>query len=194
MDINIIKSEINTNILGQTIEVYDIIDSTQSELKRRNNIANGTIIIAEEQSSGKGTHGRVWYSDSKNKNIAMSFVLFPNCNIKKLKNITMTIAECIIETFAKLYDVKLEIKVPNDIVINSKKIGGILTETRLQGERVVRLYVGIGINVLQEKFNDNIKQIASSIYNEFNIKCSREKVIAKFLNIFEARYLKMMED
>lgn len=194
IDKNIIKKKLTTKILGQNIETYDIIDSTQTEIKRRDNIKNGTVIITEEQTEGKGTHGRVWFTDSKDKNIAMSFVLFPNCNINKFGDITIIIAKCITETFWKLYNIKLDIKVPNDIVVHSKKIGGILTETRIQKEKVKKLYVGIGLNILQENFNDSIKSIASSIYNEFKVKCNREDIIANILNLFEIKYLKIVED
>lgn len=194
IDKKIIKNKLTTKILGRNIDIYDIIDSTQTKIKKEENIKEGTVIIAEEQTKGKGTHGRVWFTDSKYKNIAMSFVLFPNCNVSKFKSLTLIIAKCITETFLKLYNIKLDIKVPNDIMANSRKIGGILTETRIQNEEVKRLYIGIGINILQEKFNYNINDIASSIYNEFNIKCSREDIIASILNIFETKYLKILED
>lgn len=194
MNKNIIKNNLKTKIIGKEIVCYDIIDSTQEEVKRNSSLENGTVIIAERQTKGKGTHGRVWYTDTEYKNIAMSLILFPECKISKLKEITIIIAKCIVRTFEKLYNLNLEIKEPNDIVFNSKKIGGILVESKLVGEIVKKLYIGIGINILQQNFNSNIENVASSILNEFNIECNREKIIAEFFNIFEKEYLKLLED
>ncbi len=188
-----IKRNLNTSFLGQDIIVFDTIDSTQDEIKRRDDLRNGTVVIAESQTKGKGTHGRVWYTENSYKNIAMTFVLFPNDNISKFEDITVIIAKCIVKTFKKLYNINLDIKYPNDIVINSKKIGGILTETKVIGQNVEKLYVGIGLNILQEEFNTDIKNIASSIINEFKIKCVREDIISEFFNIFEREYLRLLE-
>lgn len=189
-----IKNNLETTFLGQNIIIFDTIDSTQDEIKRRNYLKNGTVIIAENQTKGKGTHGRKWYTETSGKNIAMTFVLFPNVHISKFKDITVIIANCIVKTFKKLYNINLDIKYPNDIVINFKKIGGILTETKVIGQNVKELYIGIGLNILQEDFNKDIVDIASSIINEFNIKCIREDVIAEFFNIFEVEYLKLLEE
>lgn len=89
-----------------------------------------------------GTHGRKWYTDEKN-NIAFSFVLQLNCEIEKLEGITFEIAETMVEVFKNLYQIGLSIKVPNDIVYKEKKLGGILTETKLSGELVKYVVIGI---------------------------------------------------
>ena len=89
-----------------------------------------------------GTHGKKWYTDIKD-NIAFSFYIEANCNIKKINGITLKIAKVIIKTFKKLYNIELKIKSPNDIVINNKKIGGILTQTKLNGEFVKYIVIGI---------------------------------------------------
>ena len=97
--------DLNTKFLGKNIEHYKEIDSTQSEIWRRiekNNIKNGTIILADIQTDGIGTHGRIWRTDEIN-NIAFSFVIKTNCNISKLDGITIQIAEILVEVFRKLY-------------------------------------------------------------------------------------------
>ena len=114
MDKKIIENNLKTEIIGKEIVCYDIIDSTQEEVKRNSYLGNGTVIIAERQTKGKGTHGRVWYTDTEYKNIAKSLILFPECKISKLKEITIIIAKCIVRTFEKLYNLKLQIKEPND--------------------------------------------------------------------------------
>lgn len=190
----LIYKKLNTKFIGRNIYTYDMLNSTQDEIKKKEDIANGSVIIAEIQSNGKGTHGRKWFTDEKNKNIAMTFVLYPNCEIKRIENITVIIAKCIVDSIYKLYNIKLDIKSPNDIVVNNKKIGGILTETKIVGQKVRAIYVGIGLNVLQEKFNAQLQDIASSIKNEFGIECVREDIISMFFNIFEKYYIKIIEE
>lgn len=136
---------LTTQFLGRNVIHKEEMDSTQLEIWRRvekNDIINGTMILADRQTKGKGTHGRKWYTEEKN-NIAFSFLLEPNCEIEKLEGFTLEIAETIIAVFRNLYDISLAIKFPNDIVYQDKKIGGILTETKLKGKIVKYMVVGI---------------------------------------------------
>lgn len=89
-----------------------------------------------------GTHGRKWYTEQEN-NIAFSFFIKTDCYVERLEGITLEIAETIVEVFKKLYNISLNIKFPNDIVYNGKKLGGILTETKLQGKKARYMVVGI---------------------------------------------------
>ncbi len=136
-----------------------------------------------------GTHGRVWHTDQTN-NIAFSFLINANCKVEQIEGITIEIANTILETFKVLYNIKLEIKYPNDIVVKGKKIGGILTETKTQGEFVRNIVIGIGINTNQEKFTKEIEEIASSIKKEFGIQVENMEVINKFCELFEAKIIK----
>lgn len=170
---------------------YKKIDSTQKEIWRRiekQDIENETIIMADIQTDGIGTHGRKWYT-SQEKNIAFSYVLFPNVEIEKIKNLTVEIAEIIVDIFRSIYRVSLDIKSPNDIMIKNKKIGGILTETKLQGEIVKVLVIGIGINTNQTIFDKEIEEIATSIANEFKVTVDNKLIMQEFLKQFEERVL-----
>ena len=91
----------------------------------------------------------------------------------------------VFQIFKEKYNIELSIKEPNDIVYNSKKIGGILTESKMSGEIVKYLVVGIGINTNKTKFNKEIKNIATSIKNEFNIEVDNFDFITEFCNRFE---------
>lgn len=155
---------LQTKYLARKCEYFETIDSTQSEIYRRINskIENGETVIANLQTNGNGTHGRKWYTD-EGGSIAFSMYIETNCNIKKLDGITIEIAKIILEIFKEKYNIELSIKEPNDIVYNSKKIGGILTESKMSGEIVKYLVVGIGINTNKTKFNKEIKNIATSI-------------------------------
>lgn len=192
---NKIKREKNLEkiqFLGSKTTYFEKIDSTQLEIERRikeNNIQNGEMVVAELQTNGMGTHGRTWYSEEKN-NIAFSFFIDAGCKIEKLNGFTNEIAETVVETFNDLYKIKLDIKNPNDIIYNNKKLGGILTETKVSADKVKHIIVGIGINTNQEKFNKNIEGIASSIKNEFDIDVDNKKVINKFCDLFQDKLIK----
>ncbi len=176
-----------TKTLGKEVFYYRKIDSTQKEIWRRivnEKIQNGTMIIADIQTAGIGTHGRTWYTSQKG-NIAFSICIFPNCKPENLKNITKAIAEILVDIFKDFYKIDIKIKSPNDLIINRKKVGGILTETRLNGENVKDLVIGIGINITKKDFEEEIKDTATSIYKEFKIKVDNERIITEFCNRFE---------
>ena len=103
---------------------YHKIDSTQLEIWRRieeNKIENKIVVIADIQTNGKGTHGRKWHTDEVN-NIAFSFFRQINCEIDKLDGLTTEMAQIILDIFKELYQIELQIKLPNDIFYNGKKV------------------------------------------------------------------------
>lgn len=110
--------------------------------------------------------------------------------MKNLDGITIEIARIILQVFKNLYNIELQIKEPNDIVYDNKKIGGILTETNLVGSLVKNLVIGIGINTNQLYFSDDIKEIATSIKEKFGIEIDNELVISEICNLFEKEYFK----
>lgn len=116
-----------------------------------------------------------------------------NCKIEKLEGITIEIAQTLIEIFEKLYHITLEIKYPNDIVVGTKKIGGILTQTRLKAGKVIDMVIGIGVNTNQEEFAEEIKDTATSIKKEFAIEIDNRKVISQFCNRFERKLEKRIK-
>ena len=187
--------KLKTNFLGRNIIYYKEIDSTQSEIWRlikNRNILNGTLVISEIQTKGKGTHGRIWHTDEKG-DIAFSFFVQMDCNITKLEGITIEIAKIINEIIEEQYNIKLEIKEPNDIVYKNKKIGGILTETKVVSENVKYLVIGIGINTKKQHFSKDIENIATSIKKEFNIDINTEEFISEFCNRFEKELYERIE-
>lgn len=180
---------LKTKFLGKEILEFEEIDSTQKELWRRienGNANNGCVVIAKNQTDGTGTHGRKWYTVPGN--ITFSFLIFPNCNIKKLENLTYKIAEILKKVFKDLYDISLDIKLPNDLMINGKKVGGILTETKLQGENVKVLVIGVGINTNITNFPCELEGKATSIKRELGIEVANFWPIFEFLNRFELNF------
>lgn len=195
LDIKKIEKELNTSFLCKNIIYQEELDSTQNEAKRiakNEEITNGTYIVTDKQTNGKGTQDRKWYG-GKYENICGTFVLKPNCHISKLKNLTIVISECIIKAIKNLYNIQLQIKYPNDVLCNSKKMAGILTESITQKEIVQYVFIGIGININQTIFHPEIAHIATSLKKEYNKNFSREKIISEFFNIFEKEYIELIK-
>lgn len=183
MDIEKIKRA-KTKYIGKQIKYFDEIDSTQIEAKRNiEKYRNGTVIIADIQTAGKGTHGRVWHT--KTDNIAMTIILKPEINIKKLEGFTVAIAENIQQAIKEIYGINLEIKLPNDLLLNNKKICGILTEVVTIKEIVKEIFIGIGFNVNEKEFPNDIFNIATSLYKETKQVYCREDIICKIIEDIE---------
>ena len=185
---------LKTEFLGKDFKYFETLDSTQNyikELDKENAIQNGTVICAGAQTAGIGTHERKWYT-SKGNNLAFTFVLYPECNIKKMENLTTILAESMVQTIKEVYGYELKIRKPNDIVFLERKMGGILTESITEGETIKKIFVGIGFNVNQEKFPGNLEKIATSLKKMFEGVFVCEDILARFLEIFEDKYLKLL--
>ena len=147
---------------------YKSIDSTQLEcwrLSKKKQITSGTMIISDVQTSAIGTHGRRWITNEKG-NIALSMYFKPESLVlEEIRDLPIEIAEFLIAQIYLLTGVNLEIKHPNDLMWNGKKVGGILVETKVQSGFVNEIVIGIGVNVMQKEFPDEIKEIATSINN-----------------------------
>ena len=187
-------NNLQTKFIGQDFKYFESIDSTQIYAKKidsENSAKDGTVIFSDIQTAGIGTHSKKWYT-GKGNNIAFTFVLYPDCKIKRFDRLTYMIAETMLEALQILYDINLQIKIPNDIIYNGKKIGGILTESVSHGEIVKKIFIGIGLNVNQDEFPGNLANIATSLKKEFGNEYDREKILKKFLELFEEKYVKLL--
>lgn len=176
-----------TKFLGRKRIYYPEIDSTQNEIWRRiekNTIENGLVVMAGRQTEGKGTHGRVWHTDEEG-DIAFSFYVETNCNMQDLEGLTKEIAEILVAIFWKKYKIQLEIKEPNDLMYHGKKLGGILTESKVQAGIIKYLVIGIGINTNKMHFSQDIQESATSIRKEFGVVVENDEILSKFYNQFE---------
>ena len=181
-----IKKILKTDVIAKNIKYYKKIDSTQILARKmaEEKTQNGTMVISEIQEKGIGTHDRKWYSENE-KNILFTIIIYPKCSIQELNHLTKDIAKCVVEAIDKICKIKTDIKEPNDIMLNGKKIGGILTQTISNGENIKYLLIGIGINVNSESFPEDLEKIATSLKKETGMEFSRENIIAEFCNIFE---------
>ena len=182
-----IKNYLNTECIGKNIIYFDSIGSTNSKAKElaEGGKVHGTVVISEEQTSGRGRIGRDWLSP-KYKGIWMSIILRPNIITENISKITLLGAAAVQKAIMKM-GVKTSIKWPNDIVINSKKVCGILTEMSGEIDHINYLVMGIGINVNLEKedITTDLKDVATSIKIESGKPMDRKLLLANILNIFE---------
>lgn len=182
-----------TTLIGKNIKYYEQITSTHIMAKQISlQDVNGTILLADLQTAGIGTKGRKWYT-GKGKNIAMTIILKPKCKIEKLKNLTKIIAITMKQAIQELYNYELTIKEPNDLLLNDKKICGILTEINTIAEHINYLLISVGFNVNEEEFSQETEKIATSLKKEYHKDFKREDIIIKFIEKLEDNILEEIE-
>lgn len=170
---------------GIPIKVYKTIGSTNTEAKllSMQGAGHGTVILSEEQTSGRGRMGRNFYSPSES-GIYMSIILKPDLNIADSVLITTAAAVAVCLAVDKFTNLGPEIKWVNDIYINGKKVCGILTEavTDIESGTVNGVIVGIGINVRAEAFPSELKEIAGSVFDSSENSHVRNRLAAEIIN------------
>lgn len=171
---------------------FDMIDSTNKKAKElaQQGCESGTLVTATEQNAGVGRSGRSWSSE-KETGIYMSMMLRPKIQVACVSSLTLLAAMAVAKAFEKQGILKEKtpcIKWPNDIVIHKKKICGILTELVLNGMEMDYIVIGIGINVTNQKFPEEIAQTASSILLETGVQIDKEQMIVDVWEAFEKYY------
>ncbi len=180
---NKIKNDLKTKLIGRHIVYFEETDSTNDLAKRNSHLDNGTVFIADTQTRGKGRLGREWVS-GKGMGVWLSILLKPQIPIDEVSKITLVAGVAACEAIG--YGAK--IKYPNDIVIGTKKVCGILTECSQSADGESYIVCGIGINVNQESFGGELKNKATSLYEITKQHLKREDIIRKLLEEFEKAY------
>jgi BirA family biotin operon repressor/biotin-[acetyl-CoA-carboxylase] ligase len=185
-----ITLDINTKIIGKKIFHFKTIDSTNqySRMLIKENIADGSIVVADTQTSGRGRINRKWSSPAGG--LWFSVILYPNINSKKGMIITMAASISVADSINKLYGLNTEIKWPNDILINGKKVCGILTEIETKKDEITNLIVGVGINV-NNRLDNELKNIATSLKIEIGHDLSITNLFRHILKNFDINYEKI---
>lgn len=162
----------------ELVTCLDSVDSTNSYLKRaaQSSAASGQIVIANSQTSGRGRLGRS-FTSSEGKGIYLSALFAPDCSPEEIANITAWTAVAVSKAIQNITNLKCGIKWVNDLVIENKKVCGILTEMSVEAEsgKVQHIIIGIGVNVhyKESDFPEEIRNIASSL------SCFSEKKISR---------------
>lgn len=191
---NEIKSRLSTNWIGTQTKYYDSIDSTNSEIKRLadQELPHGTLVVTDQQNAGKGRRGRSWDSPD-GVNIYMSLLLRPEFEPNRASMLTLVMALSVSKGIDEVCNCRTMIKWPNDIVLNKKKICGILTEMGLESDYIKYVVIGVGINANTEAFKEEIESTATSIRKETGILVQRAELINKIMEHFEANYATFLE-
>lgn len=186
---NELLSRRRTEWIGKDTLCYETIDSTNAQAKRlaEEGYGNGTLIVANYQEAGRGRRGRSWESPA-DTTISMSLLLKPDINPNNASMITLVAALAVSKAITQLTGLPAGIKWPNDIVMNGKKVCGILTEMSAQFDYVNHIVVGIGINVNTQDFPKEIRDMASSLYLQSGKMISRADLIEAVWEQFEIVY------
>ena len=178
-----------TNWAGREIFYYDVIDSTNIKAKQLAEEGHpaGTLVVAEKQETGRGRRGRSWDAPA-GSGIYMTLVLKPEINPNNASMLTLVAALAVAGGITKCTGTQAGIKWPNDIVMEGKKVCGILTEMSAQFDYVNHIVVGIGINVHNEHFPKEIEEMATSIYLQTGEHINRAALIEEILEQFEHYY------
>ena len=182
--INIFLKEENK---GLDIEVYKELDSTNVYAKQLavQGALHGTVVLAEEQTAGRGRRGRSFYSPGST-GIYMSIILRPNMEANEAILITTATSVAVAKAIETVTRIKTGIKWVNDIYIDEKKVAGILTEavTDFESGKIECVIVGIGINFSTPKnsYPDEIKEIATSLYENKPNDITRNQLVAEIIN------------
>jgi len=190
--------------IGNQIIKINSIDSTnnyaQELIKSKNTDANGTVIIADYQSAGRGQVENKWESEN-GKNLLISIVLYPQ-NLEAINQFILSKFVCLsIINYLKNKNITAQIKWPNDIYVNNKKIAGILIENSIQGNLIKHSIIGIGLNINQINFSEtlknpislaNILNIQSNLSLELDFLLKEFNILNEKLQILDFKYFDKM--
>ncbi|MYL55164.1 biotin--[acetyl-CoA-carboxylase] ligase [Pontibacillus yanchengensis] len=194
---NTIQWGMKTNWLGQRLIHKSSVTSTQilAHQAAQEGAPHGTIVIADEQTNGRGRLNRSWHSH-KGDGIWMSIVLRPTFEPYKSPQITLLAATVLAEVFKEYCGIKPQIKWPNDILTDSKKLAGILTELQAEQDQINYIILGMGINVNHpiETFPEEIRDKASSLKIESGEEWDLSSLIREIIQTFEKRYEEFIKD
>ncbi|MCK4607154.1 MAG: biotin--[acetyl-CoA-carboxylase] ligase [candidate division Zixibacteria bacterium] len=182
---------LKTKMFARTVFAYRSVKSTNDLAERAaaDGAPQGTVIVAEEQTQGRGRFGRVWRSPP-GSGVYMSIILRPHFQPGRAPAVSIITALALAETLEVLVPGKVRIKWPNDVLVSRKKVAGILTELTADQNRIEHLIVGVGINVNQKTgdFPEELRGMATSLRRSTGKKQRRVELLQRFLVNFEREY------
>jgi BirA family biotin operon repressor/biotin-[acetyl-CoA-carboxylase] ligase len=187
-----ITEGLNTKVIGKKIYYFKTIDSTNIYAKKlvKNGIEQGTIVVSDIQNSGRGRKNRSW--SSPKGGLWFSVILYPNIPPQKAMLVTMASSVAVAQGIIETTGLTPMIKWPNDLLINNKKVCGILTELDAEMDKINYSIVGIGINVNNE-VDDSLKDVATSLYKLTKANISRVKLLRSIIKNLDKNYSKLID-
>ena len=189
-----VESRLKSKWAGHPIKYFEEITSTNQYAKRigEEGAPEGTLVVADEQTQGKGRSGRVW-STPHGTAIAMTLLIRPKLPPASISMVTLVMGLAVARACRELYHLPVGIKWPNDVVIHGKKLCGILTELSAEMMSVNYVVIGTGINVNVKEFPEEIRKTATSIALELGHETGRAELIASCMEYFEVYYEKFIQ-
>jgi len=180
----------NSKTIGKKVFCYHTASSTNEigHKLARGGAFDGTLILAENQTRGKGRGEHVWLS-SPGENLTFTIVLRPNCKPSEMTLLSLMGSLAIAEAISKMLNKKAAIKWPNDVLIDRKKISGLLLESAISGEHADYVLLGIGLNINQKDFTSELEPTATSLRLAANRAFCRVAVLSEIVRYLERRYL-----
>jgi BirA family biotin operon repressor/biotin-[acetyl-CoA-carboxylase] ligase len=185
----LLRKGLKTHVFGNKIYAFDSVDSTNNCAKAVAGIgaAEGTVIISEQQTAGRGRLGRQWQAEP-NQNLMFSLVLRPKISPETLNLLPLYVAVAVSEAIERTTGLNVECKWPNDILYQGKKLAGILIEASTKQNAVEYVVIGIGINVNQMKFEGDLLSKATSLRLECQKEVDRLVLFRQVLTSLESGY------
>lgn len=187
-----LRPGLKTRVFGSKIFTFDKIDSTNNCAKALAGCwaSEGTVVIAEEQTAGRGRLGKPWLANP-NENLTFSLILRPKVPPEAVNLLPLYVAVSLAEAVEQSTGLRVECKWPNDLLVNRKKIGGILIEGSVKQNIVEYAVVGIGINVNQRSFPGELNGKATSLSVEAGREIDRKALFRDILRTLEQHYGKL---
>lgn len=184
-----IISKLDTVWAAGNLVFHEKTGSTNQDAKQlaEQGAVHGTLVVADMQTAGRGRRGRAWSSPAGDS-VYMSLVLRPTCMPEQASALTLVMAVAVLEAVCELEPECCGIKWPNDLVMNGKKICGILTEMNLEKNEIDYVVIGVGINANQSLFDAGVPDTATSIFLELGKKTDRAQLIGRVMYFFEQAY------
>lgn len=189
-----LASRMDTRWAGKKLFFYDSIDSTNTEAKRlgEEGACDGTLVVADMQTAGKGRRGRSWLSPA-HTNVYFTLLLRPHFAPDRASMLTLVIAHSMCRAVKEVTGLEVGIKWPNDIVVSGKKICGILTEMNVELNEIRYVVIGVGINVREQEFPEEIREKAIALDAACGKQVDRTRLVAAIMKAFEEDYEKFLE-
>ena len=185
---NLIQTNLTTKIFGHEIEYFTITDSTNEDVweSLQDEIDEGFLVITDQQKRGRGRRGNNWLSEP-GSSLTFSFLIKPQLPMERIGLLSLITGVAVAKGISQFSQLDCKLKWPNDIILNGKKVGGILAESKqIEGETYV--VMGVGINVNEQEFPNELSEIATSLRLEKKSPIQREPLLAFILNAFELMY------
>ena len=191
-----IKEDLRTRFIGRRLHVYDTVSSTNDVARALalEGAEEGTVIIAEAQTRGRGRAGREWFSPRGG--LWFSIILKPKIKAREVSRITLTVGVAVTAALNRQFNLNAEVKWPNDVLVNGRKVCGVLTESVTCDETVKMVVVGIGLNanVTLEKFSRSLRESATTLKEELKKEVSLEPLLCEIFYHIESEYVVFLKE